>query len=182
MWAAGLACVLALLCVWAAVCRGRRLRKLEDGRAFKDRMGRGSLARLRKLRGQVDHGPGRELLEAVLEARSERQAIAELNAVVGELKFELSGAHEVARSGGRIALAGGGMLAAVQLIQFLQGGATLASALVCLTAGLAAGLLCTALARSAQSRARAQMEAWGQVTRRLSQISRDRFASSGGEA
>ncbi|MEZ4371671.1 MAG: hypothetical protein R3B07_12635 [Polyangiaceae bacterium] len=114
----------------------------------------------------------------MLDSKTSRQAVVEVNAVVGDLKFQLAGAHEVAKSASRIALAGGGMLAVVQLIDFLRGGGTPTPALVCLCAGVAAGLICTGLAKSSQTRARAQLEAWGNVTRRLSEVSRERFEAS----
>ncbi|MCA9626364.1 MAG: hypothetical protein H6718_36810 [Polyangiaceae bacterium] len=179
MLSAALACVLATACIWAAVARNRKLNAVADGREFRDRLGHASVPRLAQLRDQVASGPGRDLLDAVLDARTPRQAVVEVNVVVGDLKYELRGAHEVAKSASRIALAGGGMLAVVQLIQFLRGGGTPTTALICLCAGVTGGLVCTGLAKSAQTRARAQLEAWGHVTRRLAEVSRQRFDHEG---
>lgn len=178
MLSAALACLLAVACIWASVRKSLRLNAVADGREFRDRMGHASVPRLEQLRGQLDSGPGRDLLDAVLDSQTAHQAVVEVNVVVGDLKYQLAGAHEVAKSASRIALAGGGMLAVVQLIDFLRGGGTPTMALVCLVAGIAAGLICTALAKSSQTRARAQLEAWGNVTRRLSEVSRERFEAS----
>ncbi|MCA9629846.1 MAG: hypothetical protein KC766_19375 [Myxococcales bacterium] len=178
MWAAVLAWVLAVSCIVAAILRGRRLSGLQDAREIRDRMGHASLERLELLREQLG-GPARELLDGVLDAGSQRQVIAEINAVVGDLKYELVGAHDVAKSASRIALAGSALLAVLELIRFLRGTGSVALLLTCVAAGLVGGLVCTALARSAQTRARGQLDAWNHITRRLTEVSEARFQGSG---
>jgi len=181
MWAACTALLAALACVVLSARRYRALLSLEDGVAFSDRLGRGSLGRLELLRSSLVEGYGLELVNAVLEAPDQRTAVFGLNEVGSELKFLLSGAHELPRSAARIALAFGGVLAVLQLIGWLQGsGGGLVSAWICLGAGLAAGLTCSLFAGRSAVHARAQLAGWSRAIRALGAAADARFAGRPG--
>jgi len=181
MWAACTALLAALACVAISVQRYRALLALEDGVAFCDRLGHGSLERLRILRGKVVAGYALELVSAVLDARDLRGAVFGLNEVGSELKYALTGAHELPRSAARISLGLGAVLAVLQLIDWLRGTPSgLGFALVCLVAGLSAGLVCSAVAHRSAIQARTQLAAWTRAIRILGAAAEARFGQPTG--
>jgi len=168
-----LALVAAMLSVWSALRRLKSVARLAASAQASDGLERASRARV--LQRLAPESPMGSLSREVLEAPSERAAIATLNEALGDVARELDVGREVPKSATRVALATGTLLALIEIGRLLPQGAAraLPTAGGSFAVGLVGASLCLLIARGADDRARSARDGWDRLGRTLERLLRE---------